>query len=388
MRVAGIDPGTKSFDIVLLEEDSVSWEKSIDTLEIVRDPTILTTELERLQADVVVAPSGYGIPLDNGLNVKDPRKLVVEVILLTAHSDLMSFEKRDEIGAGVYKGLMDVTISLVKKMKDRVVFIPGVIHLPTIPWYRKVNKVDMGTADKLASTFLAVYEISYLKGIDYDDVNLILVELGFGYNAVIAVSDGKIVDGIGGTYASIGTLTAGSMDLEVVAGSKVWSRWDVAHGGILDITGLYDIEEFLRRSEQGEEPYASLYNAYIEGIIKDINRAKVSVPDADIIVLTGRFSRVRKIFKHIREKINDMEVLNLRGLKGAVISKESAQGYVAIGAGLYNGAFTKLLKHMEIDRSCGTSVDYVYHPRGLEFARRVKKAYIESVYSPKLCSNT
>ncbi|MEM4717648.1 MAG: DUF1464 family protein, partial [Desulfurococcaceae archaeon] len=144
----------------------------------------------------------------------------------------------------------------------------------------------------------------------------------------------------------------------------------------------------VRRAEQGEEPYNSLYIAYIEGILKDINRAKVSAPAANMVVLTGRFSRIRKIVKNIEERINEMNITNLRGLKGAEISKESAQGYVAIGAGLHNGVLNDLLKQMEIDKSCGTAVDYIYHPRGLEFAKRVKNAYIESVYRPRLCVST
>lgn len=224
MRVAGIDPGTKSFDIVVVEDDRVVFEKSIETIEIAKDPQILIDALRDLSVDYIVGPSGYGVPVTFGNEILDPRRFAVEILLLSTEEDIENGVKIGEIGIWVYDALAKVVTYLVNHYRDRVLFIPSVIQLQTVPWYRKINRIDMGTVDKLASAFLAIYNESIRESKSLNDINIIVAEIGFGYIGIIAVKEGRVVDGIGGTYASIGTLTAGAMDLEVVVGVKRWNR--------------------------------------------------------------------------------------------------------------------------------------------------------------------
>ncbi|MCS7111514.1 MAG: DUF1464 family protein [Ignisphaera sp.] len=385
VRIVGVDPGTKTFDAIVLEDGLVRSEQSFDTFSIAKEPQILIDGVDRLEPDYVVAPSGYGVPITFGDNIRDSRRFAAEVILLSTEDVIRVGAEAGEVGIWVYDAIVKTLSHLIDRYRERVVFLPAVIHLPTVPRYRKVNKVDMGTVDKLASAFLAVHEISERRGEDYGRVNIIVTELGYGYAASMAVERGAVVDGVGGSYASIGTLTAGALDLEVVVGAGVWSRWDVFYGGVFYGAKAFDMEAVARGYEAGEEPYVSMFNAFIEGVAKDIARMRISSPKADTVVLTGRHSRVDLIVKRLREVLRDVDITTLRGLKGASKAKEAAQGYTAIGDGVFGGYFKDLVKHMGIEGACGTSADYIIHPRAQEFAARIRRAYVESVYRPRLC---
>lgn len=386
MRIVGIDPGTRSFDLVLLEDEKVVKEESIDTITVAKEPWKLIESVDRLEPEYIVAPSGYGVPLMFGNNVKNARRLAVEVLLLSSEEDIAEGVKAGEIGIWVYDALAKTVEHIVNVYRDRVMFLPGVIHLQTVPRYRKLNKVDMGTVDKLASAFLSVYEMSKEFGYDYGKVNLIVVELGYGYAASIAIANGVVVDGVGGSYASTGTLTAGALDLEVVVGARSWHRWDVFYGGIFYSSKVFDLNVVLEGFEKGEEPYASMFKAFIEGVAKDVKRVSISTPKADTIVITGRHSRNPKVVKYLQEQIKDYAVTTVKGLKGTSIAKEAAQGYTAIGEGVVGAVFRDLVKHMGIEEACGTAVDYIVHPRAKKFVERVRRAYLDSVHRPKLCS--
>ncbi|MCS7098930.1 MAG: DUF1464 family protein [Sulfolobales archaeon] len=385
MRVVGVDPGTKTFDVVVVEDGKVVLEESFDTFEVARNPAPLVDFLGETQGDYVVAPSGYGAPVTRGDEVVSPRRFAVEVLLLSTERDIEAGRFEGEVGIWVYDALAKVVDTLVKKFRDRVLFLPGVVHLRTVPRYRKINKVDMGTVDKLASTFVAVDSYAQRYSADYEKVNVVVVELGYGYNAAVAVERGRVVDGVGGTYASVGTLTAGALDLEIVANTGTWLRWDVFHGGLFGALGVYELEKIVSGYVESAEPYYSVFNSFIEGVVKDVRRVLVSTPRAEAVILSGRHAKNSVVRRAISERVQDLDVLVSTGLRGSLRSKEAAQGYAAIGSGLAGGEFRELVKHMEIGGACGTAVDYVVHPRASRFVERVRRAYLESVSAPKIC---
>ncbi|MEM0491921.1 MAG: DUF1464 family protein [Acidilobaceae archaeon] len=385
MKVLGIDPGTRSFDLVLVEDGRVLWEYSIDTATIAFKPDALIDVISRLDIDYIVAPSGYGVPVTFGDEVLNPQRFIVELLLLSSFSDLARSLELKIMGGYVYQSLANTVSILIDRYKGRVLFIPAVIHLPTVPWYRKINKVDMGTVDKLAATLIAIDYVSRRENIDYDNVSIINVEVGYGYIGVVAVRGGKIVDGIGGSYASIGLLTTGALDLEVACGVREWNRWDVWSGGVYELVEEKDLDEIIRRAEQGESKMIEYVEAIVENIVKDIARELVVTPKTTIITLTGRYVRNKKILDMIRDKIRDVEVTTVNGIRGATRVKEAAQGYAAIGEGVVGEYYRKLVEHTEINKACGTVADYIIHPRALEMKEKIQRVYREVVAKPKLC---
>jgi len=385
LKVLGVDPGTKSFDLVLVEDGRVLWEYSVDTATVAFRPDVLIDVISRLDIDYIVAPSGYGVPITFGDEVIDPRRFAVELLLLSSFSDLAKSLELGIVGGYVYHSLANTVSALVDRYRSKVIFIPAVIHLPTVPWYRKINKVDMGTVDKLAAAFIAIDYVSRHENVDYGDVNIVNVEIGYGYVGVIAVRGGKIVDGIGGSYASVGLLSAGALDLEITCNVGDWHRWDVWSGGMYELVEEKDLNEVIKRAEQGESSAVEYVEAVVEGIAKDVARELMVTPKTTIVTLTGRYAKNEKLVDMIRAKVRDVEVVTVSGIKGAIEVKEAAQGYAAIGEGLVGGHYRELVEHTEISRACGTVADYIIHPRALRMRERIQQTYREVVVKPKLC---
>ncbi len=382
MRVVGVDPGTRSFDVILLEDGRVVSEHSFDTVVVARSPRLLSDLIKSMDADLIVAPSGYGVPVTWGFEVVDARRFALELLLLSKPSDL----DFDHIGVYVYRALVDVVDSLVREFPAKTIFIPSVILLPTVPWFRKINKVDMGTVDKLASTVLAVYEYSVRESLDYNSVSIIVVEAGYGYTGVVSVNRGLVVDGIGGTTACIGPLTAGALDLEVVAGVGRWSRWSIFRGGLVDVVGVAGLHDITSMAEGGGEKARAALEAYFECVAKDVRRALVSTPKAEVVVATGRNARLPELKKAIEERTG-LEVVTVKGLPGVGSAKEAAQGYAMIGDGLVGGFFKDVVEHMRIKDACGTVADYIVHPEALNYKERIRNLYRELVVKPVFCNN-
>lgn len=385
VRALGIDPGTRSFDLVVLEDGNVTWERSVDTVEVAKNPQSLLNAIEEAEeVDLISGPSGYGVPITYNHEILDPRRFALEILLLTSEEELARGLKEEEIGIMVYDALAKIVVELWRR-KLPVCYIPSVILLPTVPSYRKINKLDMGTADKLSVAVLGVVDQSNRLGIDYQDTSFIIIEMGFGYNAIIGVDKGRIVDGLGGTLVPLGFLTIGPVDTELVVKGDGWSRSDVFHGGVYEICGSFDLDEIMRKYLADEEPFKSAVDASLDNIFKLVKSMTVTIRDPKEIILSGRLIRnesLRKIVSEILEPIAPIAMLE--GLPNVKFAKEAAQGYVIVCEGIAGGIFKELIEYMKIKDAKGTVMDWVYHPRLLKAKERLKKTYMETVKSPKI----
>src|SRR6266487_1962371 len=200
-RVIGIDPGTVSIDLCGLEDGRLFLDRSWPTAQALADPARFVAELEATgPLDLVAGPSGYGLPLTR---VQDATDDDLRLPFLAAPGE-----------PGGIRGLGGLVRALARSALP-VVFTPGVVHLPTVPAHRKVNRVDMGTAEKVGAVALAVSEQARRLGRPLSNVSFVLLELGGAFTAAVAVAAGRIVDGVGGSAGPLGFRAAGALDGEV-----------------------------------------------------------------------------------------------------------------------------------------------------------------------------
>ena len=112
-----------------------------------------------------------------------------------------------------------------------VVFLPGGLHLPTIPSHRKVNTVDLGTADKVAVAALALWFDAIASG-GFDRSTFAVVEIGSAFSAILVVERGRVVDASAGTRGPIGLLSRGCWDGEVAYWLGPLTKDDLFQGGL------------------------------------------------------------------------------------------------------------------------------------------------------------
>lgn len=347
IRVAGIDPGTRSFDVLGLEDEKIVLDVSIPSEEVAAKPSILVDVLRKAEPlDLVVGPSGYGIPLKHISEIDDQ------------DISLMTLVRPDESEIPVLIGLKKVVKEL-KKTSLNIYFIPGVIHLPTVPPHRKINTIDMGTADKLCCAALAIYDYSKRRSLPLSETSIILVEVGYGYNAVMAIDRGVIVDGVGGTKAGIGFLTSGGMDGEVAYLLGTLKKEMLFKGGVKTIASGDITPETLPVKARLNEDARIAWHAFLEGVEKNAWSLAPVMSRVDAVVLSGRLSRVEAIYSELAQRLSRLAPVSRVKLFEAK-SKEAAQGAALIANGLAGGFAKELVDHIKIRHASGTVLDYIY----------------------------
>jgi predicted butyrate kinase (DUF1464 family) len=343
-RVVGIDPGTLSIDVCGIADGRPYLDQSWPTAEALSDPAgfieLLTTSGV---PDLIVGPSGYGLPVQRTSEAtEDDLRLAF-------------LAPPDETGG--IGGLRELARRLARSGLP-VVYVPGVIHLDTVPAHRKLNRVDLGTADKLCAAVLGIRDQCEKRERTPSEASFILMELGGAFTAGVAVERGQVVDGVGGTSGPIGWRAVGALDGEVAYLAGRITKAALFQGGV---TSLVDRDPS-RRSVAIE--------AYIEGAVKAVRQLRCSAPSADEILLSGRHAGNAEIRGRMAADLADIGPTRL--LAGfATHAKQGAQGAALLADGLAGGANRGLIDRLRIREARGTVLDNLLFVSPLEARRRL-----------------
>lgn len=361
----GIDPGTKSMDVFGFDDetDEVVMDLAIPRVEVTKNPEIVLDAIREIdmEIDVIVGPSGYGLPMVKASEAKD------------AEINAATFMTEADIARRLnIVGLRELMF-LMKKSNLNIWFPPGVIHLPTVPEYRKINRIDMGTADKVFTAVSGIKDQAEKYGIAYSETSFIALEIGFGYTAALGIEDGKIVDGVGGTIGGVGYMGMGAMDGELayaLANTVAdFSKMMLFNGGAVSISGIdpqkVSIEEFISLARKSEQVKLA-YSAMLESIIKDTYLMLSSVRKPKEILLSGRFTRIEPFVQDVTAMLQDhlsefgieAEVRTLTRTGSEV--KEAAEGAAIIANGIAGGKYENLIETMELRKSSGGVFSHIY----------------------------
>lgn len=349
-RVAGIDPGTVSLDVCGRDGETVFLDESFPTATVGEDPGILIDALRTAgPLDLVVGPSGYGLPW---IDVRDVGAGELDLLLLADAAD----GPRGTIVSG-----MGRIVDALRASGLRVCFSPSVAHLTTVPDHRKVNRIDMGTADKLCAVALGVWDQARRLGVPCSATSFVFVEIGGAFTAVVSVDGGGVVDGAGGTSGAPGLRALGAMDGELAYLLRDFPKDVLASGGAAWVCGDPDCtpEDLVGYAAGGGRAAVAL-DALLEGVEKQVAAQMTVVEAPREILVSGRAGRVPEIFRRLAGRLSRFAPVSHVGGFAAVAS-EAAQGAVLLGQGLAGEpGLRELVDALRVRSARGTVLDHVY----------------------------
>jgi predicted butyrate kinase (DUF1464 family) len=343
-RVAGVDPGTVSFDLCVLQDGKPVVEEVLETRSLGEDSGPLLQALERGGPfDLIYGPSGYGLPLVAAADVGE-RELAWMVLVRPD-------ESRTDAGVGGMRSLLRALASSGLP----VVFGPGVIHLATVPAYRKFNRIDLGTADKVCAAAYAIVDQARRREIPVAETAMVLLELGGAFSAALAIDGGQIVDGMGGSSGPLGVRAAGAWDGELAyLLAPVLSKRTLYSGGALDPAGALGGSDLESLWSSGA--HADGWAALIEGAAKAVRGLLVSVPGPREIVVSGRLARLPELVSALDSSLRDVAPV-VALIPGRASS--AAYGGALLADALAGGPNAALAEALRLRESAGTALDHV-----------------------------
>jgi predicted butyrate kinase (DUF1464 family) len=325
LRVVGCDPGTSSLDLLLLVDGTPDEQARIGPSD---GPGAFGRVLETWRPiDLVAGPSGYGLPLVRGADLTEQH---LAQMALARPGDVAR-----EAALSGFKGYVRTLI----ESRLSSVFLPGGIHLPTIPAHRKANTIDLGTPDKLAVAALALWRHGEETGQRPVDASFALVEIGSAFSAVLVIERGRLVDAAAGTRGPIGLLSAGGWDGEAAYLLSPLVKNDLFRGGVKSLGPLG-------------------LPAFFESLLKAIAGLRATTP-FDRIYLSGKGLEVPEVAALAREAAGRFgEALDLAPLPGCWV-KHAAQGAALLADGLAGGRHAVLVESLDLRRAAGTIGDHL-----------------------------
>ena len=326
LRVVGTDPGTSSLDLLLLVDGAVSDQVRFPAGT---PPDSLAATLRQWSPiNLIAGPSGYGLPL------------IRSETLTERDLDLMALVRPDERGSEVGVVGFRAWVRAFLATGQPTVFLPGGIHLATIPPHRKANAIDLGTPDKVAVLALALHGHGRATGELPAMATFAVVEVGSAFSAVLVVERGRLVDVAAGTRGPIGLLSGGSWDGEAAYWLAPLSKADLFRGGLADLgpTGPAAFRESLRKHVAALREVTPFDRLYLSG-------AGADRPEIAALVTSALAPRV--------------DVHPLPTLPGAWV-KHAAQGSALLADGLAGGQEGEaLVDALDLRGASGTALDFL-----------------------------
>jgi predicted butyrate kinase (DUF1464 family) len=328
VRVAGSDPGTSGLDLLLLDDGAVVDQRSYQPGDLANDPDLLRRLFFESWAhlDLVAAPSGYGLPLIPGEALSED------------HIEQMSLVRPNDRGRESGVVGFRAWVRAFRGSGAPIIFLPGGLHLPTIPAHRKVNSVDMGTPDKVCVAALTLWFDSLETG-GFDRSTFAVIEIGSAFSAVLAVERGRLVDACAGTRGPIGIMSQGSWDGELAYWRGPLTKNDLFRGGLSDL------------GERGPD-------AFRESLVKRIAGLQAITP-FERIYLSGRGLAQPGVASLVGEASARFgRVITLANLPGASV-KHAAQGAALLADALAGGRFSALADSLQLAAAEGSVWDWM-----------------------------
>jgi predicted butyrate kinase (DUF1464 family) len=320
-------------------------EDSFPSAELGADPTPLVDALRAYAPfDLVLGPAGYGLPLVPAAEVGEH-----ELALM-----VLNRADEPEAGAGI-AGMRTIVRALIGAGIP-LVFGPGAIHLPTVPDHRKWNRIDLGTADKVASAALGIVDQAQRLGIAFEDTSFVMLELGGGFSAALAVDSGQVVDGLGGSSGPIGARACGALDAEaayLIGGAL--SKRTVFSGGALDPDGALGLGapgllERLRDDPRARDGWLALE----EGAAKAVLALTASARAPREVLVVGRLASTPGLLDALGERL-----ARVAPVRAALAAKSAARGAAYLADGLAGGSYAPLVARLRLREARGGALDHL-----------------------------